>query len=339
MVDVEDGAVAERVHAHGGGYEGHVVDHRREDADDEVDEEEAGGFGAEGAVESACQGAEDASHFEAGNRHEDAEEEENGGGVDVLEGGDGGRQFVALFLILAADDFGGHPQDGEAEEHAEVGGKMGDGLEDRYENQCADTHEEDETAQVGRNLDAGAAVGGALDVAFQRGADNQYGHHHADHRGYQGLDNDVDGGDLSANPEHDGGDVADGTPGTACIGGEDDHAGIEPTLLAVGDELAQQSHHDDGGGHVVEQGREEEGEDGDDPEQLLLVGGGDFVGNHTEPLVVFNQGDDSHGSEEEEDYLGGLTEVLDKVAADETVPGVAVHAGLCNAVAEDEYGP
>ena len=348
MVDVEDGAVAERVHTHGGCDEGHVVDHRREDADDEVDEEEAGGFGAEGAVEAGGEGSEDTGDLETAHGHEDAEEEEDGGSVDVLESGDCGGQLVAGFLILAADDFGGHPKDGEAEEHAEVGGQMGDGLEDGDEDEGADTHEEDELAQTHGYFDTAVALGGTLDVAFEHGADDEDGDDHADQGGDDGFDDDVDGGHLSANPEHDGGDVADGAPGTASVGGEDDHTGIEPPLFLVGDEFAEEGNHDDGGGHVVEQCGEEEGEDGDDPEEFLLVGGGDLVGDDAEALVVFNQGDDGHGAEEEEDNLCGLAEVLDEVVADESVPsvfgdegevaggGCAAHEGL---LAEDEEGP
>ena len=142
MVGLEDDVGSrDVVHAHGGSHQRHIVDHRREDADDEVDEEEAGGFGTEGVVEATGKATQDAGHLKAAHGHQDAEEEEDGGSVDMLQRGDGGRQLVAFFLIFAADDFGGEPQHGQAEEHAQIGRQMGDGLEDGDENQCGDTHE------------------------------------------------------------------------------------------------------------------------------------------------------------------------------------------------------
>ena len=91
--------------------------------------------------------------------------------------------------------------------------------------------------------------------------------------------------------------------------------------------------------HIVEQCREEEGEDAENPQQFLLVGGGNLVGDDAEALIVLNQGDDGHGAEQEEHYLGRLAEVLHQMLADEVVPTVAVESWLRDGAAEDEDGP
>ena len=116
---------------------------------------------------------------------------------------------------------------------------MSDGLEDGNEDESTYTHEEDEFAQMVRNLDTTVAFGGTFDVSFQRGTHDKHRYHHADQRSDDGLDDDVDGSHLATDPQHDGRHVADGTPCTAGVGCEDDHSGIEPALFLVGDKFAQ----------------------------------------------------------------------------------------------------
>ncbi|MNJ64393.1 hypothetical protein D3C77_603390 [compost metagenome] len=74
-----------------------------------------------------------ASRGEAGNRQQDAEEEQHAGCVDLAQYADH-RKRVFVFIVLAAMDvLGGDPQQAEAEENAHVRRQMGDGLEDRNE--------------------------------------------------------------------------------------------------------------------------------------------------------------------------------------------------------------
>ena len=72
---------------------------------------------------------------------------------------------------------------------------------------------------------------------------------------------DVAGGDLAADPQHGGGDVADRGPGAAGVGGDDDDAGKEKPLFLVLENPFHQGHHDDGGGHVVKNRGEEKGDE------------------------------------------------------------------------------
>ena len=81
-------------------------------------------------------------------------------------------QFVTLFLILATNNLGGHPQDSETKEHTKIWRQMGDCLENGHKNQRSNTHKEDESAQMRRNLKPTCSLFRTLDIAFQCGTNN-----------------------------------------------------------------------------------------------------------------------------------------------------------------------
>ena len=113
------------------------------------------------------------------------------------------------------------------------------------------------------------------------------------------------GGDLSADPEHGGGDVADRGPGAAGVGGDHDHAGEEQAVVMFVQQLLHQRDHDDGGGQVVQHRAQEEGDEADQPHQRRQLRGPDPRGDHFEAVVGVDHLDDRHRADQKEDDLGG----------------------------------
>ena len=216
---------------------------------------------------------------------------------------------------------------------------MGDGLEDRYKDQCTDTHHKDKDAEVARNLHTFTLFSRTLNVAFQREAYQPHGDGHTSKAGEQRFDNNIDRRHLALNPKHNSRNISDGAPSTTGIGGKDDHTCKQPTLFLVGNKFAQQGHHHDSRGHIVEQCRQKEGKDGDYPQQPLLVGGLDLVGYNCKTLIVLNQGDNCHCTKQEEDNLCSLAKVLNKVACYKSTPLFNVERGVESHVTEREDGP
>ena len=134
-----------------------------------------------------------------------------------------------------------------------------------------------------------------------------------DHR-HQGGDEDfLDdplGGDHSFDPQHDGGDVADGGEGAATVGGDDDECSVDEPVVAVVHQLAEHHDHHDARGEVVEDGREDECHEGDAPQELALVRGGHHVAHKVETAVLVNNLHDGHGTHQEEERLARLAKVL-----------------------------
>lgn len=310
--------VGNRVHAHAGRHERHVVDDRREQADDARDGEDL----VDVLVEELGHLGQDAGALQRGYRHQDAEEEEDGRHVDVLEH----LRYAVLdglldAALLVVDDFGEHPHHAQRNHHPHVGGQMGDALEDRHEEQAEDADHEDELAQTGPHALGQAVFGGcglhhrgflAGDVVPGDGRRNgRRDECRQEERAHERLR-----GDVAAHPEHDGRHVADGRPCAAAVGRDDDDAGEEPALLAVGDDAPQQHHHDDGGGHVVEHRRHEEGDDGQQPEQLVLVVGGDVVGDDAEASVGVDEVDDGHGTDEVNQNFARVAQMVNQLVGD-----------------------
>src|SRR5690606_12297352 len=239
---------------HGPGDHRHVVHHGREHADgngDAVDVAQA--FLEQGRHLNQVTGA-----GQRGDSEQDAEEEQNDGDVDTAQYADY-RQRVLLFAVLAAvDDFGGDPQHAETEEDAHVWRQMGDGLEDRHEDQRTQAEAEHQVA-FERGGRVAAALGALLDawlghVAIEAETHDQQRYQQADQAGQEQLGDDAGGGHLITDPQHGGGDVANRRPGAAGVGGDDHDTGVEPAFVHVCDQFAQQRDHHDGGGQVVQCG-------------------------------------------------------------------------------------
>ena len=307
-VDCKVACGGDGIHLHAAGHEGHVVDDRRHDADDAGDEVVVliGNL-----VEPLAECGEHAGLLKGGHGQKDAEEEEDGGHVDAREqGGDLEVRVLAEHGVAVAAVFADHPQHAQSQQDAHEGGKAGEHAEDGHEDEAAHAEAEYEHAVVAvRACNLGLTLG-SLEVALevelhaQGGGDDRY------ERGEKELADDTPGRDHALDPEHDGGDVADGRERAAGVGGDDDDAAIYHAVLVVLDEFAEHHDHHDRGSEVVEDGREDECHECDAPQQLALAGGGESVLNEIESAVGIDDLDDGHGAHEEEQNLAGLAQMM-----------------------------
>ena len=154
----------------------------------------------------------------------------------------------------------GGPQQTEYQQDAHERGQVGDGLEDGDEDEAADTQPEDDVAlYLGKLTDVSdREVLRLVELALELQAEDDGRDDHRDERGEENLAEHALGGDDALDPQHDGGDVADGREGTAAVGRDDDQGSVDETVLAVLHQLAQYHNHDDGRRQVVEDGRQEE---------------------------------------------------------------------------------
>ena len=227
--------------------------------------------------------------------------------VDLLEGVHQGQMLLVLVLLVAVEQFADQPEDAEAEEDAHEGRQMGDGLEDRHADQDAEPHAEHQVLLERGGLDSRCRSQPLTGLTTSRPSQDVAGdgqrHDQVDHRGEEDPLHDGQGGDLPADPEHGGGDVADRRPGAAGIGGDDDDAGEEQPVVVLVEQLLHQRDHDDGGGQVVEHRAEEEGDEADQPHQRRELGGLDARGDDLEAVVGIDHLDDGHRPHQEEDDL------------------------------------
>ena len=314
------GGIGHGIHAHAGGDERDVVDDRREDSDD-------AGYCecfVDVPVEPVGHVGEDSGGLEGSDGHEDSEEEEDRGHVDVLEDLGDPRLDRLLHVsdapFAVADEFGEDPHDSQGDHHAHVWGKVCDAFEQGHEEEAEDSDDEHEFSESGSDvlgIWSWAFVGDGLCVVVcdVPGCDEGWDHD-GDHTGDQQVCGEVCGRDIAAHPEHDGGDVSDRGPGSSAVGGDDDHAGEDPAFGFVGDESSEHHDHDDGGGHVVEGCGHEEGNEGDEPEEFSFVSGRDVFGDHGESAIGVDQVDDGHGSDEEYEDFAGIAELVDEFVLD-----------------------
>ena len=74
-------------------------------------------------------------------------------------------------------------------------------------------------------------------------------------------------------------------------------------------QFSEKRNHNDGGGQVVENGRHEECENSDNPQQGFFICLGDFTRYHLKTIVAVNQFNNGHGSHEEKQNAGYVTEM------------------------------
>ena len=110
------------------------------------------------------------------------------------------------------EDLGHGPQYAEHEEDAHERRKMGDALEDGHKDQTAYAEPEDDVAL---NLGELADFGGDevllfIKLSTQRILQDEGRHQHRYQRGDEDFSKDALSGDHSLDPQHNGGDVANG---------------------------------------------------------------------------------------------------------------------------------
>src|SRR5690606_11391841 len=128
--------------------------------------------------------------------------------------------------------------------------------------------------------------------------------------GQEQLDDPLLRGDLPADPEHGGGDVANRRPGTAGVGGDNHNPYIQPALGAAPYQFAQQRDHHDGGRQVIQHGGEKEGQQADDPQQRNTPARGDAISDDLEAAMGIDKLDDGHRAQQEEQDLGDFAQVM-----------------------------
>ena len=108
-----------------------------------------------------------------------------------------------------------------------------------------------------------------------------------------------EGGEVVVDPEHGGGNVANGSPHAPSVGRDDDHGAEEAALVLLRDDLSEEGDEDYRDSEVVEDGGEEEGEGADDPEEFLLIVCWNAIRDDREAIVVIDYVDDGGGSKYE----------------------------------------
>ncbi len=139
--------------------------------------------------------------------------------------------------------------------------------------------------------------------APQAARGQQYGYDRRDEAGQEQTPHQRPCRHVVVHPEHDGRHVADGRPGAAAVGRDDDHRGAEPTFVAVGNERTQQGDHDDRGGHVVQHGRHEKGDERQQPQEPSLAAHGDAARDDREASAGVDQPHDRHGPDQKDENL------------------------------------
>ena len=208
--------------------------------------------------------------------------------------------------------------------------QMGDGLEDRHKDETAHAEPEDDVAlHFGELCHFGfRQILAFVELSVERILQDEGRDDHRYERRNEDFGEHALCGDDALDPEHDGGDVANGREGTAGVGCDDNQGCIDKPFAAALHEFAQHHDHDDRGGEVVEDGREKEGHKGHAPHQFALGARLEGIANEVETSVGIHDFHDGHGSHEEEERSGSVAEmVLNDLAdmADKTIGG---HVGV-----------
>jgi len=148
--------------------------------------------------------------------------------------------------------------------------------------------------------------GGADNLSAAQGvAGEEQGDDQAGQGGQKNALDNVEGGDLTADPQHGGGDVADRGPGPPGIGGDDDNSGKEEPIFVLVEQFLHQRDHDNGGGEVVEDSAEEKGDKANQPEEGAQFGRLDPGGDDHKSVVGIDNFNNGYSAHEEKDDLGG----------------------------------
>ena len=313
--DTIAGKVAHRrnvVHAHATGHEGHVVHHGRRHTDEAGDEEVVC---VRHFIQPLAKGGEYAGFLQSGHSQQDAEEEEDGGHVDLPEDARDALLHRAVAVLPAAiEHFCERPKRSEHQEDAHEGGQVGEAVEDGHKEQAAHTETEDAVAldfgELMPRSGLGSFARGRGEFAFEAELQNGGRHNHRNKTGDEDFLDDALGGEAAFDPEHDGGHIADGGESTTGVGGNDDERSVDDAVVVVVHQFAEHHNHHNGGGEIVKHGRKEEGHKGHFPHQCALGAGVENITHEVEPSIGIDDFHHRHGANQEEKGFGHFTQVL-----------------------------
>ena len=189
---------------------------------------------------------------------------------------------------------------------------MGDGLEDGYKDETTDTQPEDDVAlYFGKLTDVSdREVLRLVELALELQAEDDGRDDHRDERGEENLAEHALGGDDALDPQHDGGDVANGREGTTGVGCDDDQCSVDQTVLTVLHQLAQYHNHHDRCCQIVEDGRQEERHECHAPQQFALGARLHRVAYEVEAPVGVDNLHNRHGTHQEEQRATGIAQMV-----------------------------
>ena len=224
--------------------------------------------------------------------------------------------FLHFGRFFTVQNITGQPEHTEGEQNAEIRGQMSNSLEDRHENQGAYAHKKH------KGLFELRAIGSAVFHSVRRhniSLEEKRCQEKRDQQTEHGRDpealHDIGCSDLSADPEHGGGNIADWGPGTACIGSNDNNAREEHALLMVFKQAFHQSYHNNSRCHIVEYGRKVKGDKAYDPEQARKLCGLNARSDDLETAVGVGHLDDCHCTDQKKDDGRGFGQLFRELVA------------------------
>ncbi|EKD39863.1 MAG: hypothetical protein ACD_75C00272G0005 [uncultured bacterium] len=126
------------VHAHGGGNQRHIVDHRAGQTDQDDDDI----LTAHRLIEPLGKGGKNVRMFKSGNGEQDADKEHDAAHIDALERGYQGQMFLEFVLFITMQHLADQPEDAKTEENAHEWWKMGHTFKNRHGYQGTYSHAE-----------------------------------------------------------------------------------------------------------------------------------------------------------------------------------------------------
>ena len=211
------------------------------------------------------------------------------------------------------EDLRSRPQHAQDEQNTHKRREMGDRLEDRYEDETANTQEEYNLTLTRRktvcllNHDCILLY---LKVALQREREDIGRNNHRHHRGDEYLHDNTCCCNHTLVPQHDGSNITYRREGTTRISGNHNQCSIDETILLVSDKFTQNHNHHNRSRQVIEDSRQDECHEGNTPKQgpfrLRLKG----VTHKIETTILIHQFNNGHGTHQEEEGRGGRTEMM-----------------------------
>ena len=312
-VDGKGSRLLQGVHADATSHERHVVHDAGEHADEARHQVVVA---MEGMVEALSHDRQHAHLLQAGHRHQDAEEEEDGAHIDAAQQLADPLAHVACCLgpfRQAEEQLRHRPKNGKNKQNAHKRGQVGEVAEDGHEDETTHAEQEDRLVLPSREH-AGSSLFrrcvGFHQCSVKLILEEEGGDEDGDGRGNEQLLDDTCCRDASHVPQHDGRHVADGREGAARIGRQDDERGIDDAVAMVADQFAEHHDHDDRRGHVVEDGRQDERQCHHAPEQSSFRLRLQRVADEVEATILIDHLHDGHGSHEEEERRGDAAQVL-----------------------------
>ena len=262
------------IHSHTACHERHVINNRRQHADDARDEVV---IALESHVETLAKRGQHADGLQTSHSHQNAEEEQNRGHIDArkhIRHALLHRPFLFFFLQIGIENFRHRPQNAQNEQDADERRQMGQRLENRHENQAAHTEEENHFPlflSEFAGLKTMCLVLRERQFSLQRERQDIGRNHHRNERRDENLHNHARSRNHALVPEHNCCHVANRRECTARIGRNHHQSGVNQPVFLVADEFSQNHNHHNRGREVVENRRQDEGHKRDAPQQCFFA--------------------------------------------------------------------